>query len=413
MAIGDVRMVECKIGNLDLTGKSQTYFDEINIVEDITSSYGPAGEIRVVDGVDARSNNNINGSYQQDVSIKFTDDLGKLVAFKLKQFEGTDVTDHSGDNSGSGKNTQYSIRCVSPELLNAQGNYMEKSWKDKTSKIAENVLKEGYKTDKKINVEETNEVRNWIASSELPSETLDKLNESHVSSQNKSSCFFTYQHQKQGTQEYNIKTVEELFKQSTIADITYSTTLDSTASTEEEKRNSAIWCNVDSNFFAGSRHLTKPSQQTFNLTTHKAVSDDPKTEKFTLPGKEVYKGQTTNHKVVPQRGIYSKVNEPSQPISPAEAATKRSEFLSHLAQNSAECEIIGNPDIHLGSMVNLKIPKRMDGASGFGGGESQFADKCLVVGIRHRIRPEGQSPRYTMVLKLVKASFSKTSGGTA
>jgi hypothetical protein len=413
MAIGDVRMIECKVGDLDLSGKSQTYFDEINIIEDITSSYGPACEIRCVDPIDARSTSNINGSYQQDVSIKFSDDSGKIVGFKFKQFEGADVTDHAGDKSGSGKNTQYTIRCVSPELLNAQGNYVEKSWNDKTSKIAEDILKNNYKTDKNINVEETEEKRTWIASSELPSETLDKLNESHVSSKNKSSCFFTYQHQKQGNQEYNIKTVEELFNQQPVGDIVYSTTLDSSASSEQERRNSAIWCNVDSNFFAGSRHLTKPSQQTFNLTTHKAVSDDPKTEKFTLPGKEVYNGQTTNHKIVPQRGIYSKVNEPSQRIRPAEAATKRAEFLSHLAQNSAECEVIGNPDYYVGAMVNLKIPKRVDGASGFGGGESQFADKCLIVGIRHRIRPEGQSPRYTMVLKLVKASFSKSSGGTA
>ena len=64
-------------------------------------------------------------------------------------------------------------------------------------------------------------------------------------------------------------------------------------------------------------------------------------------------------------------------------------------------------------MVNLKIPKRTDGASGFGAGESQFADKCLVIGIRHRIREHGESPRYTMVLKLAKASFAKSSGGTA
>jgi hypothetical protein len=413
MAIGDIRIIDCKVGGMDLTGKSETFLDELNIIEDFTSTYGPACEMRIVDPIDARTNNNINGSYEQDVSIKFSDDTGKIVGFKFKQFEGADVSDHSGDKSGSGKNTQYTIRCVSPELLNAQGNYVEKSWRDKTTKIAEDVLKNNYKTDKKINIEETKETRTWIASNEPPNETLDKLNESHVSAKNKSSCFFTYQHQKNGTQEYNVKTVEELFKQSTVADIIYSTTLDSSASTDNEKRNSAIWCNVDSNFFAGSRHLTKPSQQTFNLTTHKAVSDEPKTEKFTLPGKEVYNGQTSNHKVVPQKAIYSKVNEPSQPITPAEAAKKRAEFLSHLAQNSAECEIIGNPDITLGSMVNLKIPKRVDGASGFGAGESQFADKCLVVGIRHRIRPEGQSPRYTMVLKLVKASFSKSSGGTA
>lgn len=413
MAVGDIRMIECKVGGLDLTKVSEASFDEINIYEDIMNTYGPACDIRVVDPTNARSRYNLNGSYDQDVSIRFSDEFGKTVGFKFKQFEGADVSDHAMDKKGSGKNTQYTVRCVSPELLNAQGNNVEKSWKDKTSKIAEDVLKNNYKTDKKINIEDTAEKRTWIASNEHPSETLNKLNESHVSSTNKSSCFFTFQRQQNGTQEYNVKTVEELFKQSPSADLIYSTTLDSSASSENERRNAILSLNVESNFFSGSRHLTKPSETTFNLTTHKAVSKDPKTQKFTLPGKEVYNGQTSNHKLVPQRSIYSKVNEPDQPITAAEAAAKRSEFLSHLAQNAAECEIVGNPDITLGSMVNLKIPNRVDGATGFGSGEAQFSDKCLVVGIRHRIRPQGQSPRYTMVLKVVKASFSKASGGTA
>lgn len=413
MAIGDIRMLECKIGDLDLNDPNQASFKEINIVEDITSTYGPACEIRVVDQTDARVTKNINGAYNQDVKVRFSDELGRTVGFNLKQFEGADVSDHSMDKEGSGKNAQFTVRCVSPELLNAQGNYVEKSWEDKTTKIAEDVLKNNYKTDKKITVEETKEKKRWISSNEHPSTALDRLNETHVSAKNKSSCFFTYQKQKEGTSEYRVETVEEMFKQSPVADIIYSTTLDSSASTENEKLNSALWVKVDSNFFSGSRHLTKPSQQTFNLTTHKAVSDEPKTEKFTLPGKEVYTGQTSYHKVVPQKAIYSKVNEPAQPITTAEATKKRAEFLSKLAQNCAECEIIGNPNITLGSMVNLKIPKRTDGASGFGAGESQFADQCLVVGIRHRIRENGQSPRYTMVLKLVKASWSKSSGGTA
>lgn len=413
MAIGDIRMLECKIGDLDLNDPNQASFKEINIVEDITSTYGSACEIRVVDQTDARVTKNINGAYNQDVKVRFSDELGRTVGFNLKQFEGADVSDHSMDKEGSGKNAQFTVRCVSPELLNAQGNYVEKSWEDKTTKIAEDILKYGYKTDKKINAEETNEKIRWISSNEHPYEALDKINENHVSSKNKSSCFFTYQKQKNGTSEYYIETVEEMFKKAPVADLIYSTTLDSSASSEKEKLNSILWVNVDSNFYSGSRHLTKPSQQTFNLSTHKAVSDDPKTEKFTLPGKEVYTGQTSQHKLVPQRTIYSKVNQPAQPITTAEATKKRAEFLSHLAQNCAECEIIGNPDITLGSMVNLKLPKRVDGASGFGAGESQFADKCLVVGIRHRIREQGQSPRYTMVLKLVKASFSKSSGGTA
>jgi hypothetical protein len=171
--------------------------------------------------------------------------------------------------------------------------------------------------------------------------------------------------------------------------------------------------NVGESFFSGSRHLTKSSEQTINLTTHKIVQTDPKQTKFVLPGKEVYQGQTTNHNVVPQRKIYSKLNEPKeQRITPADAKTKRAEFLSHLAQNSAELEIPGNPDITLGSMITLQIPKKVDAGLG-GGNEMQFNDKVLVVGVRHRIKPAGKTPRYTQVLKVVKASFSQGGGGSA
>lgn len=413
MAIGDIRMLECKIGGMDLTDPNQASFKEINIVEDLTSTYGPACEIRGVDQTDSRVKNNINGAYNQDVSLRFTDDLNRVVGFKLKQFEGADLTDHAEDKEGSGKNAQFTVKCVSPELLNAQGNYMEQSWEDKTTNIAKNILEKGYKTDKKINVEETKEKMRWICSNEHPYEALDRINENHVSAKNKSSCYFTYQKQKNGTSEYHIETVEEMFKREPVADIIYSTTLDSSASSEKEKLNSALWVKVDSNFYSASRHLTKPSSQTFNLANHKASVVEHKPETFTLPGKDVYKGQTSYHQFVPQKKIYSKTNQPAQPITTGEATKSRAEFLSKLAQNCAECEIIGNPDITLGSMVNLKIPKRTDGASGFGAGESQFADKCLVIGIRHRIREHGESPRYTMVLKLAKASFAKSSGGTA
>lgn len=413
MAIGDIRMLECKIGDLDLNDPNQASFKEINIVEDITSTYGPACEIRVVDQTDARVTKNINGAYNQDVKVRFSDELGRTVGFNLKQFEGADLTDHAEDKEGSGKNAQFTVKCVSPELLNAQGNYIERSWEDKTTNIAKKILEEGYKTDKNIYVEETNEKLRWISSNKHPYDALDEINEKHVSTKNKSSCFFTYQKQKDGKSEYRIETVEEMFKRAPVAEIIYSTTLDSSASSEKEKLNSALWVKVDSNFYSGSRHLTKPSSQTFNLANHKASDVKYKPEKFTLPGKEIYEGQTSNHESVPQREIYSKTNQPAQPITTAEATKNRADFLSKLAQNCAECEIAGNPDITLGSMISLKIPKRVDGASGFGSGESQFADKCLVVGIRHRIRENGESPRYTMVLKLVKASFAQSSGGTA
>ena len=123
-----------------------------------------------------------------------------------------------------------------------------------------------------------------------------------------------------------------------------------------------------------------------------------------MPGKEIYKGQTNNHTVVPQKKIYSKVNQQNQRITTGDAKRKRAEFLSHLAQNSAELEIPGNPKITLGSIITLQLPKKVDANLG-GGNELQFNDKVLVVGIRHRIKPPGQTPRYTQILKVVKASF--------
>lgn len=405
MPIGDISFSEFKIGGIDLLDPNQAYPNEVNIYEDILNSYGPAMEVRVVDPSDSLGKNKINGSYQQDISIKFTDDTGKQVAFKFKQLENSNLNDEAQFNQGSLHSKSYSIKGISQEFLNAQGNYVQKGWNDKTSNIARDILKENYKTDKQIEIdEETKEKRSWRAANEHPLSQIQKLNDEHVAAQSQSSAYTIFQQQQNGQQKYKITTYEKLFEQSPVATIKQSTVLDSSASTEDDKRNSIMWLNVGESFFAASRHLTKSSEQTFNLTTHGVVETDSKPNKFKLPGKEIYQGQTTNHSSVPQRKVYSKVNEQNQRITPGEAKKKRAEFLSHLAQNSAELEVPGNPNITLGSIITLQIPKKVDAGLG-AGNEMQFNDKVLVVGIRHRIKPAGQTPRYTQVLKVVKASY--------
>lgn len=410
MAIGDIRFSELKIGGIDLNDPNQAYPDEINVYEDILNSYGPAIEIRAVDPTDALGKNKINGSYDQDIKIKFTDDSGQVVGFNFKQLENSDLNDEAQYKQGSLHFKSYSIKGVSSEFLNAQGNYVQKSWNDKTTNVARDILKENYKTDKEVEIgEESKEKRKWLASNEHPLQQLQKLNDEHVASQSKSSAYTIFQRQENGTQKYNITTYEKLFQQSSVATLKQSTVLDSSASTEEDKKNSIMWINVGDNFFTASRHLTRSSEQTFNLTTHGIVETGSKENKFVLPGKEVYKGQTTNHAEVPQKKVYSKINEPNQRITTGDAKIKKAEFLSHLAQNSAELEIPGNPKITLGSMITLQLPKKVD-AGMTGGNEMQFNDKVLVVGIRHRIKPIGQTPRYTQVIKVVKASYDQGGG---
>ena len=82
-------------------------------------------------------------------------------------------------------------------------------------------------------------------------------------------------------------------------------------------------------------------------------------------------------------------------------------FLSQLAQNHGTIEIIGNPQIKLGSMVNLDIPNKSEGTTS---GEKQFNGKALVVSIIHKIKPDGQNPRYVMELGVVKGSYKEGSG---
>lgn len=412
MAIGDIKFTELKIGGIDLTDPNQAYPHEINIYEDILNSYGPAIDIQVVDPTDAIGKNKINGSYDQDISIKFVDEYGKQVAFKFKQLEGSNLSDEAQAKQGSLHAKSYTIKGVDSAFLNAQGHYVQKSYNDKTTKIVEDILKNNYKTDKPIEIgEESNEKIRWVASNEHPLKQIQKLNDEHVASKSPSSAYTVFQKQKNGQQSYSITTYEKLFEQQPVATLKQSTTLDTSSSTENDKRNSIMWINVSDNFFSGSRHLTKSSEQTFNLTTHGVVETEPKQTKFKLPGKEIYQGQTTNHKLVPQKKIYSKANQPNQRVTSAEAKRKRAEFLSHLSQNSAELEIpgTGNPEIALGSIISLQLPNRVDAGMG-SGRETQFADKVLVVGIRHRIKPAGQSPRYTMVLKVAKGSFVEGGG---
>lgn len=410
MAIGDINISELMVGGVNLNDPNQAYPHEVNIYEDITNSYGPAVEIRAVDPSDAIGKNNINSGYDQDIKISFSNESGGTASFSFKQLETSNVLDEGQNKQGGGHAKTYTFKGMSQEFLNAQGNYVEKSYEDKTTNIAKDVLQNNYKTDKSIEIDdEAREKRRWIASNEHPLKVLQKLNDEHVATQSQSSTYAVFQ----SDNKYKITTYEKLFEQGPVATLKMSPTLDSTGTTEEDRQNSIMRIDVGQNSFAGSRQLENSSEQTINLTTHKVVQTEPKQSNFVTPGQKVYQGQPQNRKLVPQSKIYDKKNEPSeQKITPAEAKVKRAQFLSHLAQNSAELEVPGNPNIKLGSMIDIQLPSRTDATLGEGS-EKQFNGKVLVTGIRHRIKPLGQTPRYTMILKVAKASYDQGSGGSA
>lgn len=400
MGVGDLTNFQLKIGGTEIE-----YPYEINIYEDMTHSMGPAFESRILDAKDQAKN--FNGSYDQDIEINFADEAGGTCKFKFKQLENSDLTDSSNESQGGLHSKSYTIKGVSSEFFNAQGNYVQNSFSSKTTSIVESVLKNNYKTDKQISIEDqSSETRNIVASNEHPKDILQKLNDEHVSQKNPSSLYAVFQEQNNGTSKYVVTTFEERFKKGPVATIKQSTTLDSSTATEEDKRNSIMWLNVGQNFFSGTQHYKTAKPQYVNLTTHKVtVEENQNEQQFTTGGKPVNSKKPTNAKEVPINSLYSKVNEPNQRVTHATAKANRAKYTADLAQNSAEVEIPGNPKITLGSVINLQVPNRASDNSG--NPESQFADKVLVTKIRHRIKPPGQTPRYTMVLTVVKAGFAQ------
>ena len=256
MAVGDIKIKSLKIGKL------QPRIAGFNIYEDILNPYGPLAEIRVVDPDDGLGKNNLSGSFNDDVEIDFSGDdniasLGNGTKLKMKMHKNATLNDMSINNTGSGHHKQYDIRCVSEEFLNAQGNYIEKSFKGKTSDVVKHVVEEGFKSKKQFNASNTKGNRQIVIPKSHPLDVLNKMNNEHISDQYKSSVFTLFQKAGDGGEyEYHFKTFEELFEQGPVVKLKQTTTL-SFKSSNQEKQNSILWFKPSASFFSGPRALSK------------------------------------------------------------------------------------------------------------------------------------------------------------
>lgn len=418
MAVGDIRISSLKVGNMDLTSSQATVVG-FNVYEDILNPYGPVAEIRVIDPTDSLGQNKINGSYDQDVEIKLSSAStsgGGGSSFKLKLYKNRNVNDSSINNTAAGHHKQYDFRCVSPELLNAQGNYVEKSFNGKTSDVVKHIIEKGFKSKKQVDLGQTEGNRRIVIPRMHPIEALKKMNTEHVSSKYESSCFATFQQGTgQGEHKYVFKTFEELFEGSPVVKLKQTTNLNFSNASEQEKQNSIMWFKPSDMFFSGPRALDKASEYTIDMTTHKVVATNTENKnKFKFADSQgVYDSAPSyveSSKAPPVRTLHDKANNKRGKHKTSEARTKRTAYLSHLAQNSAELEVYYNPEIKLGSMIEIDIPAKV--SNNQGGGEKQFNGKCLVVAIRTKYRIAKEPPNCTMVLRVVKASYKQGGGGS-
>lgn len=402
MAVGDIKISKFSIGDMDANDIKNVNIVGFKIDEDILNPLGPILEVRVNDYSDALGRFKITG--KEDVKLTFGIDgfVTDKLNFDMKLLQNKNLTNGSTENKAM-HTKEYDLRAGLQEILAAQGNYIQESFETQTSEMLKQIYQKYLKTERTLEIKSpTDGQRRLIFSNEPFAQVFKKLNMDHVSSKDKSSCFVTFFQTDESKGKFIFATYEELFKQSPVVKLTQTSTLSGSGSTDLDRQNSIIWMNVGDSFFSPARPLTRSAQASVNMTTNYVTKVDSRNPQFyTADGNRSIDAPNTT-KEVPVRTVNDNANN-RNPNRVPEARQNRAAFIALLTQNSGDLEVYGNPKIKLGSMIELNIPKKAD-PSVSGKNETQFNGKALVTRITHIIKPIGQNPRYTMVLKVVKAS---------
>ena len=406
--VGDITWQKCSIGQLDLLS-SEAGFHGIDIYEDINDPFGsPLCEINVIDPIDALNKNKVTGSYDENpIELRFKyEPTGEVVGFKFKMQSNKNQRDNSASKqSGSQKSKEYQIRGIQEEWYKAQRGVEKHFSMAPSTTHVEKLFKEVIKTEKPIETKDASEPReNTFGRNENPINVTQKLLQQHTSKKYKSSAYTIFQKWENGNPKIVQTTYEQLFEQSPVVSLRENTTLNSEGSTEQDWQNSIFWAEYDPSW-SEIRPISKAKLHTFNRATHTVVDQNYRGD--TPSDKPAYKQPASYNDYYYVRNAEDDFNN-GQPHTNSEAMRKRTQYISHLSQGTAKIEVPGNPKITLGCIIELDIQKKTDNNEY--GGEGQFNKKALVVAIRHKIKPAGETPNYTMVLELVKAGMEK--GGT-
>lgn len=409
MPVGDIVWQTVKIGNLDLLG-NDAGFHGIDIYEDIQDPFGsPLIEINVVDHSDALNKYKLTGSYDENkIEVRFKyEPTGEIVGFTARMHSNKNQQDYMGNqNKGSGHSKMYQIRGAQEELFKSNGAQVEKSFSGPTTSHVEKIFKDSVKSDKPFETRDTSEPRDKTFGREHPVNAVNQLLKEHTSKKYQSSAYTVYQEWKNGNPKIVQTTYEKALEQAPVVRLKERTDLNTSGVSELDQQNSIMWAEYDPSW-SEPRAMSKAVKKSVNNGTHTVVDESYRGDtKSKTPAYRQPASYANQYDVNSSEDV---VNN-SQAHTNADAKRKRTQFLSHLMQGTARIEVPGNPKITLGSIIELEIPKKTD-TNQFGG-EGQFNKKALVVAIRHKIKPSGQRPQYTMVLELAKAGMEQ-GGSTA
>jgi hypothetical protein len=301
---------------------------------------------------------------------------------------------------------------VSPELNSNRDIYISESFYEPTHAMVQKAIKKI--SDKTVDTPDETRVQRQYADYEKVFTFIEKLREVHVSQRYKSSAYVLYPTYDNGKEKYMFCTFEYLMSKGSKFEYKQDSTVGARSTTDGDQMKNILWCEIPATFNSASIAGSASNKNNYNIHTGVQKGKDNKDNTFiTLGDVTAWKPQIAKADSVtvldkPPTGATGKVgiidpaNDP-QKTGVADAVADRKRFLAYLSQNTIKFEVHGNPAIKVGDVVTLKLPKKAD--AGQDDGEKQINDKVLIVKIRHRILPEGNKPRYTMIIEALKAGY--------
>lgn len=403
---GDIQFNQFSLGDIDLTDTSKVNFNYVNIYEDILRPVFMA-EVEVLDFNDTLGEHMISG--KEPVNMSFSVPGMDSASFDLSLIQNKNLDDKTQQNSGSMKYKTYNLRMASKDILKNHSHLLAKSFNQPTHQTVQQALQ--HISDAQINVPDpTKGNQRLISNYEKVYDFLNKIHNRHVSEKYKSSLYTTFASRNGGQESRTFCTFEHLMNQESMFNFKQDNTIGGRTLTESDGINNMLWAKVPDSFNTPASWASPSNKNSYNVLVGKNANTIMQASPYQIPlGQNITKSTLTEPNTSQYPPIRFTHVDPSldkDATGITSAKVDRANFVRELSQNSIKFEVNGNPNISVGQIVTLNIPKKADGSQD--DGENQMNDKVLITKIRHKIMPLSVKPRYTMIVEAVKASFYKS-----
>lgn len=403
---GSIVFNNFNVGSVDMLNPNLVQFNSLDIYEDITKPIFSA-QAEVLDYNDVMGNFMITG--KEPVNISFSVPGTQGASFDMVLFDCQNLDDQTKQMSGSGKYKTYSLSMASIDVMMNRIKRLSKSYNQPTSEIVQDAW--STITNAPVNTPDpTNGNQRVISNNQAVFDFLAGIHERHVSQKFKSSLYTLFASRSGGGENRNFATYEYLMTQGAIFNLLQDYTTSGRSLTTNTAMNQLLWFLPSQVWNTPYRWNSSSNEGRYNIATGIWQGVTNKINEFVILGQEsmsseemaLVNGVADNQK--PYRHTHIDPHNDKDKTGISEAKTNRANYLKDLMQNTINFEINGNPNLAVGNVVNLYIPKKADVQDGT---EALINGPVLLTKIRHKINPFSASPRYTMVCEAIKAAFDE------